>query len=296
MDLNTIRNDVLNTYLREDIVRNERVNSSKSLWESKTLIEELLKTDNIGHIDFCSLLLSLFTSVSKHLEKEYSPNSRSRGLLRGFIPIGQKAIEEAENGRNLEVPLERAMALANNWFCQFSCLSGYAGTRAKYKRKSIDLVWTPSKSSTLGYLIELKEWKSKNHILFAAIEVIIYWMCFINVRNIDIARKNPQASNWPKWSDFKLCVMAPSNYFAEQPKNYRILVDTLNKALQALTNTGVHNCDRLGVNSCKVVAIPLSIERNAFIKLIRLNAAVLTCREARQSDLQDSSILYQKLE
>jgi hypothetical protein len=295
MDLNTIRDETMNKYLKEVIDHNQVVKRSKSQWESKTLLIELLNNDDINHIDFYNLLLSLLTSTTKHLEVEYLP-SKSRGKLCSFIPVSPKAIEEADKGRKLEVPLERALALANNWFCQFSCLSGYANTKEKYKRKSIDLVWTPSDSSMQGYLIELKEWKSKNHILFACIEIIIYWICFVKVRSIDIARNNPQASIWPNWSDFKLCVMAPYEYFAQQPKNYGKLVNSIDKALQALSSTDIGKCNIEGVNSCSISTIPLNIDRSAFIEMVRQNATVLTSIEARQSDIINSSILCHKLE
>ena len=286
MKLNEIRDEVLNTGVEKILNRNASARNSKSKWKSKSFIVELLKQGNLEEVDFQTILTELHSRIAEHLRyADFLSSSKIRGKKRpGFTPIGKKALEEALLGRKLEVPLERALALVNSWFCQFSSLSGCENS-CTYKRKSIDLVWTPSDCSRQGYLIELKEWDSKDHILFAAVEIVMYWICFICVRRIDNETNNPQASEWPKWSDFKLRVMAPETYFKNQPEDYGILVETMSKALNDITISWILSREEYGVNSCDLAIVPLSIKEESFMEFVKKNHDVLISVNACKDNL-----------
>lgn len=295
MNLNAIRDLVLNSSVQNVLKLSKAANESKSKWQSKAFIAKLLEGNNLKMVDFDVMLLSLYSEMATLLDVKYSTGSHVRGRLRGFIPIGSKALEEAVDGTGMEVPLERSLALVNEWFCQFSTLSGYDEKGNTYKRKSIDLAYEPYSKSDSGYLIELKEWNGSDHILFAAIEVIIYWICFICVRRIDVDSSNPQAKEWPVWSNFKLRVMAPDHYFTRQPSNYTALLSKLNGALDKLINSQIFDSKNLCVNSCSLSEIPIHLKKEDFQNFLSVNGTALKSKRAKPSDLEFRDILECKL-
>lgn len=295
MNLNVIRDQVMNSSVEEVLKFSKAANESKSKWQSKAFIAKLLEGNNLKKVDFDEMLLSLYSEMATLLDVKYSTGSQKRGKLRGFTPIGEKALKRAVAGKGMEVPLERSLALANEWFCQFSTLSGYKKEGNTYKRKSIDLAYEPHSKSDSGYLIELKEWNGNDHILFAAIEIIIYWICFICVRKIDVADRNPQAANWPVWSNFTLCVMAPDHYFTRQPSNYRALLIKLNDSLKKLINSQIFDSKKLSVNSCSLSEIPIHLEKEDFQNFLSVNGTALKSKGTKPSDLKLWDILECKL-
>jgi hypothetical protein len=288
--LNSIVENVLNQHARDILSISGKARTSNGLWRTRDISLSLMKKDNYRKVDFDTLLSNLFEQTEKHLKVLYSPKSRKRGLRRGFVPVGKKAIEEATRGRKLEVPLERALALKNGWCCQFAPLSGFNNDPNTYKRKSIDLLVESSEEE--GFLVELKEWGARDNILFAAIEVIVNWYCFIIVRRIDMQSDNLPRRWWPTYRRFNLRIMAPEDYFKRHPNGELGLVDSLKTALAGLSKRLDH---KYGVDYCDIAATQLNISEEEFKTFVANNSDALTRWESKPADLVGSAFLCVKL-
>ena len=99
-------------------------------YQHKSLYNRLVSND------FEPAYGDLFDSLFRKLEDKFSElarfkRSESRGRLRSFCPIGQKAVDRLigsgknPGGKGFEVPLERSLALVNNICCQFAPAVGW---------------------------------------------------------------------------------------------------------------------------------------------------------------------------
>jgi hypothetical protein len=284
--INTIRDTVLNEHLVKILATCQNAGSPTVRWQTKTFLNCLMQDDRFNDINYDALLMELFERIKEYLVVSFSP-SASRGRLNGFIHTTRKAIEKVRIGQKIEVPLGRALALKNGWHCELSLLSGYNKEPHSGKRSSIDLVVQSSESE--GFLIELKRWGCRQHILFVAIEIIINWFCFILVRNMDISAGRDQGDQWPKFNKFKLRVMAPEDFFRSHPLEYRRLMSLLDSALKTFCRSLASQYD---VESCELGIEELRFSEQDFINLVLANATVLISKSSRPEELNDNDILH----
>ncbi len=284
--LNSIIDNVLNRHLESILNMSPKASKSRGLWRTRDFSRSLMQDANYRTVDFKAILGEVFQQTERHLTAPFSPNSRKRGLRRGFVPLGKKAIEEAIRGRKLEVPLERALALKNGWYCQFAALSGFRNKPTAYKRKSIDLLVECSDQE--AFLIELKQWRAEDTILFATLEIILNWFCFIIVRQMDMMSGNLPANRWPTYGRFNLRVMGPENYFKRQPGGSLDLVDWLNNTLGKFAR---HLDKKYRVTSCDISATQLSISEEEFTGFVAQNSKTLTRSESKPADLVGGKFL-----
>jgi hypothetical protein len=290
LGLDDIRDTVMKHHMSRILAECERARSAVGTWQTRAFFDCLMSNDRYLDIDCNALLVDLFARIERHLSVPFS-HSQTRGLLRDFWPISPAAVEKVKKGMTLEVPLERALALKNGWHCQFALLSGYNREAHSDKRKSIDLVVEHSEST--AFLIELKEWGCEQHILFAAIEIIMNWYCFIIVRSIDNLKASDKVrGRWPKYTDFKLRVMAPDKYFDTNGDSSR-LIERLSIGLKAFSNTLAPKYD---VESCELGIEKLHLSKQGFIDMVKANSTVLSSKDSGVHELMNSELLRVILE
>jgi len=201
-----------------------------------------------------------------------------RGQLRVVVELSQKRQVANLNAkpRDFEVTLERAIAAAQKrntqpthiWHNQLNVGSGLFG-RSSDKKTSIDLV-RASTSNTVASLdlIELKEWKSSNHPLYAALEIFRYW-CAIDL--LGRQKKDPHAAvKWPLSSRYRLFVLAPTSWHEKHTIDdvppSRIVATLADAMLEARNRVGA-------LSGCDIYPDALKLQglesRESFINVIR---------------------------